>query len=169
MALDYILRNCSTFVDGYGLHGATSKITLPKLVEINEEHRGGGMDAPLDIALGHEKLESSVETADLDPRVVRLWGLAPGTVKAFTHKGFLVGEDGGDRSAEVHMRGRVKELDFGDWEPGSLAKLNYSLTLRYIKFSIGDEVLHEIDVVAGIRIVNGIDQNIAMRAALGMA
>lgn len=169
MALDYILRNCSTFVDGYGLHGATSKITLPKLVEINEEHRGGGMDAPLDIALGHEKLESNVETADLDPRVVRLWGLAPGTVKAFTHKGFLVGEDGGDRSAEVHMRGRVKELDFGDWEPGSLAKLSYSLTLRYIKFSIGDEVLHEIDVVAGIRIVNGIDQNIAMRTALGMA
>lgn len=169
MALDYILRNCSTFVDGYGLHGATSKITLPKLTEINEEHRGGGIDGPIDIALGYEKLESTVETADFDPRVVRLWGLGPGIVKAFTHKGFLVGEDGGDRAVEAHMRGRIKEIDFGDWEPGSLAKMSYSLTLRYYKLSIGDEVIHEIDILAGIRIVNGIDQNIAMRAALGMA
>lgn len=168
MALNYILRNCSTFVDGYGLHGATSQLTLPKFTELNEEHRGGGMDGPLEIALGYEKLESSVEMADADPRVIGLWGLRPGTVKAFTHKGYIVGEDGTDRAAECHMRGRIKELDFGDWKPGELAKLNYSLALRYVKLSIGDTVLHEIDVLAGIRIVNGVDQNVAMRQALGM-
>lgn len=168
MALSYILRNCSTFADGYGLHGATATLTVPKFTELNEEHRGGGMDAPLEIALGYEKLESSVELVDADPRIITLWGLKPGTVRAFTHKGYLVGEDGTDRAVEFHMRGRIKELDFGDWTPGELAKLTYAQALSYVKLSMGDETLIEVDVINGIRSIRGIDQNIAMRNALGM-
>lgn len=166
--LDHVLRNCSIFVDGFGLHGAIAQLTLPKLTEKMEEHRGGGMDAPIEVALGHEKLESSAELADLDPRVVGLWGLAPGMVKPFTFKGFLQGETGGDRACECHTRGRIKELDMGDWKPGELAKLTFGMSLRYYKLVIGDVTLIEIDVLAGIRVINGVDQNVAMRQALGI-
>ncbi|MBB4019579.1 hypothetical protein GGR16_004634 [Chelatococcus caeni] len=169
MALDYILRNCSTFADGYGLHGAVASITLPKFTEVVEEHRGGGMDGPVEVALGYEKLEASVELADADPRVIGLWGLAPGQTKAFTHKGFLVGETGTDRAAEIHTRGSIKELDFGDWKPGELAKLTYAMRLTYVKLTIADVPLIEVDVLNGIRVINGVDQNVAMRRALGMA
>jgi uncharacterized protein len=168
-ALDYVLRNCSIFVDGFGLHGAVAQLTLPKFTETSEEHRGGGMDAPIEIPLGFEKMEASAELADLDPRVLGLWGLAPGTVRAFTFKGFLQGESGGDRSAECHTRGRIKELDLGDWKPGELAKLTFAMSLRYTKLVIADVPLIEVDVMAGTRIINGIDQNVAMRQALGMA
>ncbi|QPC44639.1 phage major tail tube protein [Kaustia mangrovi] len=166
--LDYVLRNCTLFVDGIGLHGAVTTITLPKLTEKVEEHRGGGMDGPIDMALGLEKLEAGLEIADYDPRVLGLWGLAPGVVKPFTARGHLVGEDGEDRSAEINMRGRLREADPGDWKPGERALLKGMIGLRYYKLTIGDELIHEIDLLAGIRTVNGTDQNVAMRRALGL-
>lgn len=169
MALDYILRNCSAFADGVGLHGAIASLTLPKLKEKLEEHRGGGMDAPIDVALGYEKLEGGFELVDYDPQVLGLWGLRPGVVKAFTFKGYLVGETGTEREAEVHMRGRVSELDAGEWKPGELAKLKAMLSLAYHKTTIGGVVIQELDVTAGIRVIGGIDQNSGMRRALGIA
>lgn len=169
MALKYVLRNCTVFVDGRGLHGALAKMTLPELNEVTEEHRGGGMDAPIEIALGHEKLEANFELADLDPEVIQLWGLRPGIVKPVTFKGYLAGEDGSDRAAEVHTRGAIKTLSMGDWTPGELAKLTATMRLNYYKLVIGDQSLVEIDVLNGIRVIGGTDQNINMRQALGLA
>lgn len=166
--LDNVLRNATIFVDGIGMHGATSTITLPKLTEVTDEHRGGGMDAPLAIALGFEALTASFELGDYSPNVLKLWGLSANTVKAFAARGYLVGEEGGDRSAEVNMRGRISELDPGDWKPGEKAVLKGTLALRYYKLTVGDTLIHEIDVLHGIRVVAGVDQNVAMRRALGM-
>ncbi|SMG63879.1 Phage major tail tube protein, partial [methanotrophic bacterial endosymbiont of Bathymodiolus sp.] len=56
--LDDILKNMALFVDGRGFAGNVEELTLPKLTLKTEEFRNGGMDAPIEVEMGMEKLES---------------------------------------------------------------------------------------------------------------
>ncbi len=56
--LPKILRNFNVFVDGRGYAGKIEEITLPKLTIKTEEYRAGGMDIPISIDMGMEKLEA---------------------------------------------------------------------------------------------------------------
>jgi Phage tail tube protein FII len=56
--LPKILRNFNVFVDGRGYAGKIDEITLPKLTIKTDEYRAGGMDIPINIDMGMEKLEA---------------------------------------------------------------------------------------------------------------
>jgi UDP-N-acetylmuramoyl-L-alanyl-D-glutamate--2,6-diaminopimelate ligase len=56
--LPKILKNFNVFVDGRGYAGKIDEITLPKLTIKTEEYRAGGMDIPVSIDMGMEKLEA---------------------------------------------------------------------------------------------------------------
>ena len=57
MALPNTLKNFNAFLDGKSLMGIVEELKLPKLGRKMEDFRGGGMDGPVDIDLGQEKLE----------------------------------------------------------------------------------------------------------------
>ena len=54
-----VLKNMNLFVDGRGYAGVVDELTPPKLTMKTEEHRAGGMDAPVELDMGMEKLEAS--------------------------------------------------------------------------------------------------------------
>ena len=58
--LPKILKNFNAFVDGRGYAGRIDEISLPKLSIKTEEHRAGGMDIPVAIDMGMEKLEAEL-------------------------------------------------------------------------------------------------------------
>ena len=62
--LPRVLKNMNLFVDGRGYAGRIDEIQLPKLTLKTEEHRAGGMDLPVEIDLGMEKLEAELTIAD---------------------------------------------------------------------------------------------------------
>lgn len=163
-----ILKNFNLFVDGRGYAGRVDELTPPKLAVKTEEHRAGGMDAPVEIDMGLEKLECSLSTAGIDPDVLKLWGVHVGTQVPLTFRGALQAEDGNMKSLVIHARGQVRELDFGSWTPGEKAPLKATLACRYYKLELDGQTLHEIDVENMTRIVNGVDQLAAMRQALGV-
>lgn len=70
-----LLKNMNLFVDGRGFAGRIDEIELPKLTLKTEEHRAGGMDLPVEVEMGMEKLESTFTISDYDPEVFRLFGL----------------------------------------------------------------------------------------------
>nr|BFE89957.1 hypothetical protein GCM10020185_04930 [Pseudomonas brassicacearum subsp. brassicacearum] len=49
------LANLNLFADGVSFQGDVPSLTLPKLTLKMEEHRGGGMDAPVELDMGMEK------------------------------------------------------------------------------------------------------------------
>ena len=163
-----ILRNINLFVDGRGYAGRVDEIELPKLTIKTEEFRAGGMDAPTELDMGLEKLETTLTISGIDREVVKLWGVYTSASTPLTVRGALVDEDGTVTPVEVRMRGKVKELDFGTWKPGEKVPLKWMLALRYYKYTQGGEVIHEIDVENMIRIVDGTDQLQAQRKALGI-
>ncbi|MDF1583901.1 MAG: phage major tail tube protein [Methyloprofundus sp.] len=163
-----ILKNLTLFVDGYGYAGKVEEVTLPKLTMKTEEFRGGGMDAPIEIEMGLEKMEASFTLVSFSAEILKLWGLAPGNDKPLTIKGSLLDEDGTEKPVAINLRGKLKELDAGTWKPGDMAKLKASVAVTYYKLTHNNVVLHEIDPVNMVRIIDGVDQLAQTRANLGL-
>lgn len=168
MPMNAILKNFNLFVDGRGYAGECEEITPPKLTFKTEEVRNGGMDAPIAVEMGMEKLECSFTLTKYDPNVLKLFGLAPGNTKPLTFRGSVIGEDGVETGVVINIQGMLTEVDQGSWKAGDKATLKGMVAVRYYKHTIGAEVIHEIDVLNMKRIVAGVDQLAATRRNLGM-
>lgn len=162
-----VLRNCDLFVDGRGYAGKVEEMTPPKLTVQTEEYRAGGMDAPVELDMGMEKLECGFSLGAVDAGVLKLWGLRAGARVPLTFRGALEDENGAVKAAAVKVRGLLKEIDYGAWKPGEKATLKAAVAVRYYRLEIAGETIHEIDVENMVRLVNGVDQLAAQRAALG--
>ena len=75
MPIKNVLRNINLFVDGRGYAGQVDEFDPPKLTVQTEEYRAGGMDGPVEIDLGLEKLECTLTLPGIDADVVKLWGV----------------------------------------------------------------------------------------------
>lgn len=171
MAIQYprVLKNMNLFVDGRGYAGRVDDVTLPKLTLKTEEHRGGGMDLPVDLDMGMERLEATMTVPDFSADLFRSFGLLDSQGIPMTVRGAIQAQ--GDAQATpvvVNLRGGWKEIDPGTWKPGDKNALSLTATLSYMKLSIGGEELIEIDAVNMIRRINGADQLSGQREALGL-
>jgi P2 family phage contractile tail tube protein len=163
-----ILKNMNLFVDGRGHAGKVDELNPPKMTLKTEEHRAGGMDVPVELDMGMEKMECDFSLSAFEKEVLKLYGLAPGKQIPLTIRGVLESEDGTVTPVIINLRGQVKELDYGSWKPGDKAQLKVMVALRYYKLTHGQDVIHEIDAEGMIRIINGTDQLANQRTALGL-
>ena len=166
--LDDILKNMALFVDGRGFAGNVEELTLPKLTLKTEEFRNGGMDAPIEVEMGMEKLESEFTLTRFDKNVLKLFGLAPGQLTPLTIRGAVISDDGTQTAVVINLQGIVREMDPGNWKPGEKATLKIMMALRYYKLTHGGDVVHEIDIPNMVRTIGGVDQLSAVRSALGI-
>lgn len=168
MAARDVSKNINLFVDGRGYAGQVEEVNPPKLTQKTEEFRGGGMNAPIEITLGMEKLEADFTLVSYDRDVLALFGVTEGNTVPFIVREALESFDG-TITAVVHtMRGKIKEIDPGARKPGDVPKLKVSLALSYYKLQHGGTAVHEIDVENMIQVINGTDALAAVRSALGM-
>ena len=166
--LTKILRNFLIHVDGEGKLGTGDTCKLPELVLKMEEFRGGGMDIPVEIDLGMEKLEAEFTLNNVDPQIYKLFGLKPGVNKAYTIRGHLAGENGTTKAVVVNMRARIKKISSDNWEAGTKVRSTVSLAVDYLKIKHGGDKLVEIDPMNGVRMINGVDQLQRQRNDLGL-
>ncbi|MFT4327273.1 MAG: phage major tail tube protein [Wolbachia pipientis] len=165
--LPKILKNFTAFVDGRGYAGRIDEISLPKLAIKTEEYRGGGMDIPISIDIGMEKLEAELTFAEYDSELFRLFGLINNNAVSLTLRGGLQANNEAE-SVVVNLRGLFKELDCGSWKPAEKATLKCTVAANYYKLTIDGKELIEIDAENMIRKIDGVDQMASMRTALGI-
>ena len=165
--LDDILKNMALYVDGRGYAGNVEELVLPKLTMKMEEYRNGGMDSPIDIEMGMEKLEAEFTLTRFDRNLLTLFGLAPGQIIPLTIRGAVVSDNGATQPVIVNLQGQIKELDYGTWKPGEKTTLKCMVSVRFYKLTLGAAIVHQIDIPNMIRIVNGVDQLAQIRGILG--
>ena len=163
-----VLRNLNVVIDGRGYAGRAEEVTPPKLTIKTEDVRHGGMDAPIGIDQGQEKMEAMVKFGSVDRDLLRLWGVVTGGRIAMTLRGALVSEDGTVTAIVMEMRGAVVEVDWGSWKPGATGTMTLKLEPRYYRLTHGGEEVCEVDVLGMKRVVNGVDQLAAQRGAIGL-
>jgi P2 family phage contractile tail tube protein len=168
MAARDVRKNLNLFVDGRGYAGQIEEFNPPKLALVTEEFRGGGMDAPIEITMGMEKLECDFSLIAYDAEVLKLFGVAEGNLVPFVAREALESFDGAITPVVHTMRGKIREIDPGTSKPGDKPSLRVSMALNYYKLQHGATTVLEIDVENMVRVVNGVDALASQRAALGL-
>lgn len=168
MAANDVRKNLNLFVDGKGYAGQLSEVNPPKQTLKTEEFRAGGMNAPVELDMGMEKLEGDFTLIQYSADVLALFGVAPGSSVPFVVREALESFDGTVTGVVHTMRGRIKEIDSGTHKPGEVPALKVTMALTYYKLEHGGRVVQEIDVPNMIHLVDGVDRLAAQRAALGV-
>lgn len=163
-----VLYNTNLFVDGINFSGDVPSLSLPKLTVKTDEFRGGGMAGPIEMDMGLEKMEATFTTNGVRREAMKFFGLADQTAFNGVYRGSFKGQKGQTTAVVATLRGMLKELDPGDWKAGDKAEFKYSIAVSYYKLEIAGRLIYEIDMVAAIRVIDGVDQLASMRSDLGL-
>jgi P2 family phage contractile tail tube protein len=170
MALPNILKIFNLFNDGNSLMGVAEEVSLPKLSRKMDEFQGAGMPMPVDIDISNEKIELDWTCAGFLFDAVKQYGAAKVGANLLRFAGAYQREDTGDVDAvEIVIRGRHKELDFGNAKVGDKTQTKIKTVCSYYKLTVNGQVLIEIDALAMIFMVNGVDMLEKQRKAIGLA
>ncbi len=169
MALPRTLKNFNVFADGVSHAGECEEITLPKLTRKLEEYRAGGMNGPVDLDMGSEKLELETTYGGLMREILKQYGVTGIDRALIRFAGAYQRDDTGDTDAvEIVVRGRHTELDLGSGKAGDKSPFKVKSSLAYFKLSVNGEVWIEVDHVNFIEIVFGVDRLAEQRRAIGL-
>ncbi|MGH7463423.1 MAG: phage major tail tube protein [Longimicrobiales bacterium] len=169
MALPSKLKHFNVFADGVSHAGEAEEVTLPKLTRKLEEYRAGGMNGPIDIDLGNEKLELEATYGGLMRTILKQYGVTVADAALVRFAGAYQRDDTGAVDAvEVVVRGRHTELDFGNAKAGDNSQFKVKSSLSYYKLTVNGEVWIELDHINFIEIVFGVDRMAEQRRAIGL-
>lgn len=168
MAARNIRKNLNLFVDGRGYAGQIEEFNAPKLALKTEEFRAGGMNAPIELTMGMEKLETDFTLISYDADVLSLFGVREGAQVPFVAREALESFDGVITPVVHTMRGKIREIDPGTSKPGEKPSLKISMALTYYRLQHGENTVQEIDVENMIQTINGTDALAGIRGALGL-
>ncbi|PHV11310.1 phage major tail tube protein [Chitinimonas sp. BJB300] len=168
MALPRKLKYFNTFMDGVDHAGEATEVTLPKLSRKFEDFRAGGMDGPVGIDMGQEKLEMEITYGGLIREALNQYAATKHDAVLLRFAGYYQREDSLDYDAvEIVVRGRIQELDYGSGKAGDDTTFKAKLHLSYYKQIINGATVIEIDQANMVLIVNGQDRLAAARKAIG--
>lgn len=165
-AASNILKNFNLYVDGRGYAGNVDEVQLPALNIVGEDYRAGGMDAPVEVDMGMEKLEASFTVSKFDADLDRLF--ASGAFIALTFRGAVEDLTGTVRPAVVKMKGKIHGIETGAATPGTKTSKTYRVPLVAYSYTLDGVDVHDIDVLNMKRVIGGVDRLAAQRRAIGL-
>lgn len=163
--LPRVLKNMNFYPDGRSYAGRFDTITPPALALVLEEHRAAGMDLPIDLDMGMEKLTMTGVLNDKDPEIMKLFG-KPNI--QFLLKGSVQAQGQRSEPVLITMRGMVTRLEQGEWKPGTKTADTVSFSLTYFKYRQRDVEHIEIDALNMIRRIGDEDPLADIRADIGL-
>jgi P2 family phage contractile tail tube protein len=169
MALPRVLKAFAAFVDGTNYMGEVPEVTLPTLSRKMEEYRAGGMQGPVDLDFGQEKMEAELKGAGWLKDLAKKWGARQHDAVMIRFAGALQADDSESvDTLEVVVRGRHSEIDPGKSKAGDNTEIKIKSAISYYKLTLNGTVLLEIDPVNLVEMVDGVDRLAETRAALGL-
>lgn len=169
MGMPKKLKNFALFGDGESWVGEIPSATLPTITKKMEEYRAGGMHGPVEVDLGHEKLELGIKAGGLKTQLIAMLGSQTVGANVFRFAGAYQDDATGLVSAvEVIARGRLREWNPNEAQAGENNDHDFTVSLSYYKVTVDGADLLEIDVPGMVFKVGGSDVYSAIRMAIGM-
>lgn len=157
--LPKIIKDAILTVEGIGYAGRIESITWPKLTRKMEEYQAGGMNGPVAIDMGSEKLEMEFEIAEQAAELIRLWGVCNAAAHRFRINASAESDNPGceGNAIEVIALGRLREIDLGDFKPSEKNAVKFAADLTALSYKNDGELILDIDHVNCVLVVNGVD------------
>jgi uncharacterized protein len=123
--------------------------------------------ASIDMGLDDDALALEWSMGGIDELVLKQWGAVDAVPLRFA--GSFQRDDTGEVSAvEVVLRGRHKEIDFGEYKQGEDTETKVATECTYFKLTVDGKELIEVDIVNMVEKVNGVDRLAEHRKAIGL-
>lgn len=167
MSLPRHLRNFNIMIDGRSFAGLADEVTLPSLSISTQDYRAGGMDSPVDIDMGMDKMELSVTISDYNESVIAGFGLL-GTGIPLTVRGAIQRQGEAAQPVVIKTLANLKARSTGSFSAGGKQSTTLTYSLRKYSESINGVEYVNIDVENMIRVINGVDQLASQRSAIGL-
>ena len=164
-----VLKDFNAFLDGENYAGKCKTVQPPKLANILEDFRGGGMLGNDKVRMGYESLEAEITMGSWEPSVLKKVAHMAGS-SLLVFRGAIVNERANTTEAcVITMEGFISEGDLGSFESGKLGELKFPFKCHSYKLEVGGEVLYDIDIQAGRAVIGGVDQYEAIASALQLS
>jgi hypothetical protein len=167
MALPRKLKNMNLFSEGASYLGLAIAVTPPKLGRKLEEYRGAGMDGTVKLDMGAEPMELEFTLAGPDREILRNYA-KPGIAGTFLRFVGAYQDEGTGAvdTVEITARGRYEELDMGEQKIGEGGEFKAKVAVAYYRLEWNGSEEIEIDVLAGVLRVGGVDRMAEITAAV---
>lgn len=166
--LPSVLKMMNVAVNGVSYVGQAETITLPKLTRKVETWTQGAGDLELDLGQDVMMLEHAYK-GPVPREIIRGYGSAGLGRELVRFSGGYQNQDtGANEGHEIEVVGSHKEIDLGDQKTGTVTDSKVQTTLSYFKWSINGQVVMEIDLVAQIFVVDGVDRLAELRQLVGL-
>ena len=163
------LKNMNLFGNGTSFLGEIAEVTVPKWAVKMEEWRGGGMLGPVMIDVGLDKIELDFDLGGLNPTIIKDFGATAYDASILRFAGAYQDDSTGAVSAvEITVNGRPQEIDLGNAKAGGETTHKYKIPCSYMEMVVDGVQWCQIDMIAGIFVVFGVDRYAEIRAALGV-
>ncbi len=163
------LKDLNYYGDGYSYRGIIAEVTVPKLVAKLGDWRGGGMLGEVPWTQGLEKLEMEIKLGGLFRQAFSSFGATGNSQTLDRYVAAFQDDDTGTvQRLEIVSRGPTSEIDMGNAKPGDDTEHTFKRICTYYKLIVDGEVWLEIDFIAGIFIVFGVDRYAEIRNAIGV-
>jgi P2 family phage contractile tail tube protein len=164
------LNNANIYIDGNSLLGQAEEFKLPTVKFKMADHKAVGMVGTIKLPSGFDALEGEIKWNSFYREV---WNklLDPYTAIQLQARGSLETYNSQGRQAQVpyvvFLTCSFSEVPMGDFKQNDKAEFQSKFTATYIKQTVdGNDVL-EVDAMANIYKVNGVDKLDLYRTNIG--
>lgn len=165
------LTNANLYLNGNSLLGRVAEFDIPMPTYKQAEHVSLGMFGSSQFPAGMEQLEARLKwTSFYQDGNAQL--MNPFTSANLQLRGNLETYESAGRTAQVpytcFMIGNPKDVDLGKFKAHENAEFEVNLAITYIKLEVEGVAVFEVDVLANVFKINGIDALATYRANLGV-
>lgn len=169
MGLPAKLKDFNIFNEGLSYMGQVVEVTLPKLTRKVEAYIAAGMSGPIDVDFHQEAVALEWTAGGLIIDAIKQWAAGTHNAVQLRFTGAYQADDNEEAiTVEIVLRGRHVELDMGNAKRGSDTEQKYKTSCSYYKLTVAGEELIELDFLAGIEKVGGVDRRASIMKAIGL-
>lgn len=165
------LTNANVYINGVSQLGKAEEISLPVVKQVMTEHKSLGLVGKMEFASGIDKMEAKIKWNSFYSDVFKKFA-SPFSTLNLQCRSSIERYDSTGRVAQipyvVYMTAYAKDFPLGNFKAQDNVELESNLSVTYIKIEENGESVLEIDVLANIYKVGGVDQLALYRQNLGI-
>lgn len=165
------ITNANIYMDGNSHLGKAAEVELPQANYKMAEHAALGMVGMAEFFSGIEKLEMKIKWNSFYADAMKATG-NPTTSRQIQIRSSLETHTSAGKTAEVpvvcHVTAAPKSFPMGNFKQSDNVELETDFAVYYCKLEIDGENIFEVDILANIFKVGGVDLLAKYRANLGI-
>lgn len=165
------VTNANIYINGANLLGKAEEVDLPEVTSVMAEHKALGMVGQTEFFAGIEKMEARIKWSSFYADVMKKFNNPTQSVQIQVRSSINVNSSAGlvaEQPVVVFLTATPNSFPMGKFKQHDNVELETKFTVTYAKLRINGEDIYEIDVLANIYKIGGVDILANYRANLGI-